>query len=678
MEGMGGEWSGGVGKGCVIVRDEGISPDQPLWSDTADTVIGEDGKSYKTNHATVWRWRRTFQNDFVTRMQWTLTSNFSNATHPAVVRVNGHLGPEPLVVPAGYNQSFVFDASETYDPDHPEDNSKLEFQWYQYGEPSFHLPDGLVTALNIVPTSMPEVYGTLTSNESGFQNVTLGQKVEVTIPSLPETATEKPDLHLILQVRSKMASFPVTRYRESFLGWLKWMEKKRGLLFLAPMSCILGGGFFLYALTAWNEKKASNLPIYTPRIPGVRLSVINSLDLVPVVQRQWRTLIFAPIQVKAAQAAMGASKGAVEVMNRDFVTENGFINGMVKATHPSMIKGPALNALNSKAFEIFDDALRFERPSTVNLFVWVGKIIMHATTDAIYGPSNPMRDGKNLEGWHKYRPALMLMMLDILPQKLLFRNAVGGREHLVKSFANYYHDGSYKQGSAYIRQFVEHCIKQQLPEDDIPRLLLGTVFNNIANTIPAAFWLIYHLFSDPAVLKDCQKEVRGAVSESQDGVSVNLSVILNSCPILNSIYQEVFRYHGTANSKGGLVMVSGRSRHTNAEVWGEDVDKFYYRRFVKQSSKSSNPVAFRGFGGGVTLCPGRHFATSEILLLATLSLLRCDIRPKNDIWEAPSRAMSSQAEAVDQPDYDIEVEVIHHTENSGKPWKLVFEGDTSS
>ncbi|CAG8961192.1 hypothetical protein HYFRA_00013247 [Hymenoscyphus fraxineus] len=190
-----------------------ISPDQPLWSDTADTVIGEDGKSYRTNHATVWRWRRTFQNDFVTRMQWTLTSDFSNATHPAVVRVNGHLGPEPLIVPAGYNQCFAFDASETYDPDHPEDNSKLEFQWYQYGEPSFHLPGGLVTALNIVPTSIPEVYGTLTSNESGFQNVTLGQKVEVSIPSLPETATEKPDLHLILQVRSKMASFPVTRYQ---------------------------------------------------------------------------------------------------------------------------------------------------------------------------------------------------------------------------------------------------------------------------------------------------------------------------------------------------------------------------------------------------------------------------------------------------------------------------------
>ncbi|CAG8961193.1 hypothetical protein HYFRA_00013248 [Hymenoscyphus fraxineus] len=453
----------------------------------------------------------------------------------------------------------------------------------------------------------------------------------------------------------------------------------------------------LIGMIRWNMDFYSHmsLPVYTLRIPGVRLYIINSLDLVPVVQRQWRTLIFAPIQVKAAQAAMGASKGAVALMNRDLVTENGFINGMVKATHPTMIKGPALNALNSKVFEIFDDALRFEVPSTVNLFEWVGRIIMHATTGAIYGSSNPMRDEKNLEAWHKYHPALMFMMLDILPQKVFFRNAVKSREHLIKSFTNYYHDGSYKQGSAYIQQFVEHCVKQQMPEDDIPRLLLGTVFNNVANTIPAAFWLIYHLFSDPAVLKDCQREVRGAVSENQDGVSVNLSIILNSCPILNSTYQEVFRYHGIANSvrvvsedhmlddkyllkKGGLVMMSARSQHLNLAVWGENVDKFYYKRFLKQSSRSFNPVAFRGFGGGVTLCPGRHFATSEILLLAHLFLLRCDIRPKNAFWTAPSRAMSSQAEAVDQPDYDIEVEVIQHTDNSGKPWKLVFEGDTNS
>lgn len=75
------------------------------------------------------------------------------------------------------------------------------------------------------------------------------------------------------------------------------------------------------------------------------------------MQRQWRTLIFAPIQVKAAQAAMGASKDAVAVLEHDIVSEHGFVNGMVKATHPTMSNGPALDALNVKAFEVFDETL---------------------------------------------------------------------------------------------------------------------------------------------------------------------------------------------------------------------------------------------------------------------------------------------------------------------------------
>jgi hypothetical protein len=98
-------------------------------------------------------------------------------------------------------------------------------------------------------------------------------------------------------------------------------------------------------------------------------------------------------------------------------------------------------------------------------------------------------------------------MLDSFPQNIFFRAALQGREKLVTSFSKYYEDGSYKQGSAYIRQYVKHCIDHKIPENDIPRLILGTVVNNVANTIPSNFWVIYHIFSDPVVLEDCRNEV---------------------------------------------------------------------------------------------------------------------------------------------------------------------------
>lgn len=129
--------------------------------------------------------------------------------------------------------------------------------------------------------------------------------------------------------------------------------------------------------------------------------------------------------------------------------------------------------------------------------------------------------------------------------------------------------------------------------------------------------------------------------------------------------------------KGGLVMISARAQHSNPDVWGADVHEFHHRRFLKQvSGKRFNPVAFRGFGGGTTLCPGRHFATVEILMLAAMLLLRFDVRPAagNAPWPRPSTARSSQAEAMEQPDVDIEVEFVPRPEVGGETWRNTVSG----
>lgn len=73
-------------------------------------------------------------------------------------------------------------------------------------------------------------------------------------------------------------------------------------------------------------------------------------------------------------------------------------------------------------------------------------------------------------------------------------------------------------------------------------------------------------------------------------------------------------------------------------------------RFVKKNPKSAIPAfdalastasaddlprtgpalkraSFRAFGGGETLCPGRHFASSTILAVVAIVVLRFDITP---------------------------------------------------
>lgn len=159
------------------------------YSDAVDRVKGADGRMYTSNHATIWRWRDAFQNDFAARIQWTLHSDFAKANHHPVISVNGTAGIQPVKIDAEAGSTIVLDATWTYDPD----GDTLSFKWWHYKEP---------TATQwIVEAEVSSLLVKYLDDE--------GRKVEVTLPP-PENcamdrATKKPVargqlLHLILEV----------------------------------------------------------------------------------------------------------------------------------------------------------------------------------------------------------------------------------------------------------------------------------------------------------------------------------------------------------------------------------------------------------------------------------------------------------------------------------------------
>jgi cytochrome P450 len=80
--------------------------------------------------------------------------------------------------------------------------------------------------------------------------------------------------------------------------------------------------------------------------------------------------------------------------------------------------------------------------------------------------------------------------------------------------------------------------------------------------------------------------------------------------------------------KGGVVQIAGGTIHANKDIWGEDVNDFNPQRFLgKQRGDGINthPAAFRGFGGGKTLCPGRHFATNEVICFTAIIVRYFDL-----------------------------------------------------
>ncbi|WP_455501417.1 nucleoside hydrolase-like domain-containing protein [Gemmiger sp.] len=129
---------------------QAIGPEQTLiWSGSADTVTGTDGKPHTGPQAGLWRWRTDFQNEFAARMQWTVQPEYARCVHPPIIRFQGET-PDRCYP----GRSVVLDASPSVNPD----GGPLAFQWFWYTElcSKAALPTLTQTAPGCVTVTMQE------------------------------------------------------------------------------------------------------------------------------------------------------------------------------------------------------------------------------------------------------------------------------------------------------------------------------------------------------------------------------------------------------------------------------------------------------------------------------------------------------------------------------------------
>ncbi|MEZ4904478.1 MAG: DUF1593 domain-containing protein [Spirosomataceae bacterium] len=165
--GWGGRYTLQQPKELVVSRFKpaGAAPEEPetrpIWTNSADTVLTprapfgaaqvEGVKPKKSIQATIWRWRKEFQNDFAARMDW-CTKSYQEANHPPIPRL-AH--PEKLTVKSG--DLFHLNAAGTSDPD----GDSMSYRWMQYPEAGTY--PGLVSfapyASNLydLPVTAPKV-----------------------------------------------------------------------------------------------------------------------------------------------------------------------------------------------------------------------------------------------------------------------------------------------------------------------------------------------------------------------------------------------------------------------------------------------------------------------------------------------------------------------------------------
>ena len=266
-----------------------------------------------------------------------------------------------------------------------------------------------------------------------------------------------------------------------------------------------------------------------------------------------------------------------------------------------------------------------------------------------------------------FEAGTLYLIMDIVPF-ITARKAFRSRAALQVALEAYYaagHDLEADVGQV-TKALADNARRFGLSTRDIGSFEIGNLHVALANATPALFWLVIHIFADPALTESIRSEVLDitkTTSKSGDRREMTIAAIdiSKSCPLLFSTYQETLRRtdYQTASrmavadttlsdstssylvKRGSVVHLPSELLHTSSDIWGHDAGTFDARRFLKADLKSiSNDEfsaeankdrqklqkrAFLPFGGGKNMCPGRHFAQAQILSMVAVLALGYDI-----------------------------------------------------
>ncbi|KAL8778771.1 MAG: hypothetical protein Q9213_007251 [Squamulea squamosa] len=296
----------------------------------------------------------------------------------------------------------------------------------------------------------------------------------------------------------------------------------------------------------------------------------------------------------------------------------------------------------------------------VGLFSWIRKFVTRASTDAIYGASeNPFQDPAVEARFWAIDRQFALLGLNILPS-VLAPAGHQGRKAVFKGFHQYYAHNGHMSASPLVQARHEVHQRYGISTTDIEHFDLSVCIGLLVNTVPAVFWTLCYTYSQPTLLADARTAISSyvRVCEGSAGVCkycVDIAEIVAGCPLLASIIQETLRVQSTNASgrvvlkdtkledtyvlkKDAMLLIPSAELHNNTSVWGSSCKEFDPQRFMQHSVNGANKAAsaYRAFGGGSSLCPGRFLSKNEIMIILVIVVLQYDLYPQGEKWTLPT------------------------------------------
>ncbi len=225
------------------------------------------------------------------------------------------------------------------------------------------------------------------------------------------------------------------------------------------------------------------------------------------------------------------------------------------------------------------------------------------------------------------------------------RQAYTARARIANALKHYFAINDHLQGSDVIQNQVKISKQYGLSTDDLAYFSVGMLVGILVNASPALFWCLFYVNSDRQLLTDLRLEIENMMTttKTDNGKryhTIDVGMLEDACPLLFSTYREVLRVQTQASTtrlvqqdtvlggqyllkKGSIVQIPGSLIHADKHLWGNDATKLDPRRFLQQDAANKNgieqkrhkphPRAYRAWGGGMTMCPGRYAVSCFLL-----------------------------------------------------------------
>ncbi|KKY21336.1 putative cytochrome p450 [Phaeomoniella chlamydospora] len=291
----------------------------------------------------------------------------------------------------------------------------------------------------------------------------------------------------------------------------------------------------------------------------------------------------------------------------------------------------------------FEDVLRADIASLKKKVGNEGRLVPFHTTfyrmayagnmKAIYGPNLPVTETRialqnfaiNLYALNA-TPSLPVLPTEwwnrIFPAS---RKGAQARDDVTNALIKWQQEGGLETCSDTWRNIMQVVLDKNVPIVHSNRWVNMVLFGFQGNTGEQPGWAFLHILQSPKLWAAIQAEVDALPPDLLTGTDFR-----RVTPLLYSSIHETLRLStavfagrqatidtkiqgcDTLFPKGSLIRTMSRASAFDDRIWGADADCFKGDRFLLNENLYKEELFF---GGGVSACPGRHFALAELELL---------------------------------------------------------------